>query len=119
MKFTFVAIVLFASQWLATIAFANTPGQHNVALTWTEASCPTCTFNVYRGLATGVCSGAPTPYAMGIPTPSYTDTAVTAGTTYFYAVSAVKGGESACSAEAQTSVPSSPPTPTTLQGTAQ
>ena len=103
---------------LSIQAFANTPGKHSVALTWTETNCPTCIFNVYRGSAAGVCSGTPTPYAIGVLTTSYTDTAVTAGQTYVYAVSAVNGGaESFCSSEAQTTVPSSPPTPTNLQGT--
>lgn len=100
-------------------AHANTPGQHSVKLTWNEASCPSCTFNVYRGSVTGVCSGTPTPYATGVSATAYTDLAVTAGSTYVYAVSAVNGGESACSAEAQVTVPTAPAPPTSLQGTAQ
>jgi hypothetical protein len=103
----------------SVLCFANTPGQHSVTLTWTETGCPTCTFNLYRGSATGVCSGTPTPYVKGITTTTYTDTAVTAATTYFYAVSAVNGGESACSSEAQVSVPTSPASPSSLQGIAQ
>lgn len=102
---------------LSSLAFANTPGQHSVSLTWSEANCPTCTFNVYRGTVANVCTGTPTPYASGVATTAYTDLAVTAGQQYFYAVSAVNGGESACSSEAQVTVPNSPATPTNLQGT--
>ena len=94
------AMLIFAvhTAWAA-------PGQRSVTLAWTEANCPTCTFNVYRGSVTGVCSGTPTPYAKGITTTGFTDMAVTAGQTYFYAVSAVLGVESACSSEAQVAVP--------------
>jgi len=113
MKKLILILILLGTAW------ANTPGKHSVSLTWTETGCPTCTFNVYRGTATGVCLGTPTPYATGVTTTSYIDTAVTGGTTYFYAVSAVSGGESACSSEAQAAVPSSPPSPTGLQGNAQ
>jgi fibronectin type 3 domain-containing protein len=118
-------IILLSMLLLVLIgsALANTPGKHSVSMTWTEAPCPTCslpsdTFNVYRGTATGVCSGTPTPYATGITTTSFVDNAVTVGTTYFYAVSAVNGGESACSPEAQISVPTSPASPSGLQGVA-
>jgi fibronectin type 3 domain-containing protein len=90
----------------ALCAQANTPGQHQVVLTWTASTTPSVTYNVYRGIATGVCSGTPTPYATNISPTTYTDTSVTLGTTYFYAVSAVgSGGESACSSEAQAAVP--------------
>lgn len=111
MKLLSIAVVLLGSS-----AFANTPGQHSVSLTWSEASCPSCTFNVYRGTVAGVCTGSPTPYASGVPSLAYTDTTVTAGQQYFYAVSAVNGGESTCSAEVQIAVPTSPATPTNLQG---
>ena len=103
--------------WLAVRSYANNPGVRSVTLTWTEANCPTCTFNVYRGAVTGVCSNNPTPYATGITSTTYKDTAVTAGQTYIYAISAVLGVESACSAEAQIAVPPSPATPSGLQGT--
>jgi len=105
---------------LTAAAFANTPGSHNVVLTWQD-SCPTCAFNVYRGPATGVCAGKPTPYASNILTLTFEDDFVTAGTTYVYAVSAQaqNGGESACSTEAQASVSNTMgPQPTNLQITA-
>lgn len=104
---------------LSAVAWAA-PGSHSVALTWADGDGTVVSYNVYRGTATGVCSGSPTPFAKGIVLKSYTDSSVTAGTTYFYAVSALNsaGGESACSAEAQATVPSSPAPPTNLQGTA-
>jgi fibronectin type 3 domain-containing protein len=111
-------VVLVAAQFSVHTAWAA-PGQRSVTLAWTEANCPTCTFNVYRGSVTGVCSGTPTPYAKGITTTGFTDTAVTAGQTYFYAVSAVLGVESACSSEAQVAVPSSPAIPSGLSGQTQ
>lgn len=103
---------------LGCVAYANTPGSHSVSLTWVDADTSVVSYNIYKGTATGVCSGTPTPYATGVTAKSYTDASVVAGTTYFYAVSALngQGGESACSAEAQAAVPNSPTTPTGLQG---
>ena len=104
----------------ATLAIANTPGQHSVTLTWTEASCPSCTFNVYKGSKAGVCSGTVTPFAKGITLDTYQDTTVQPGSTYVYAVSAVNGGvESSCSSELQIAMPGAPPTPSNLQGQTQ
>jgi len=111
--FLFIGINLL----LCKSAHASSPGQRSVSLTWTETpACPACTYNVYRGSTTGVCSGTPTPFATGITSTSYTDSTVVAGQGYFYAVSAVSGVESACSAEAQIAVPSAPATPSGLQG---
>lgn len=111
-------LVLFLFLLFVPLSFANTPGKHSIVLTWTETTTGV-TFNVYRGTATGVCNGTPTPYATGVTALTFTDTAVVEGTTYVYAVSAVKGGESACSNEAQATVPTSPAPPTNLQITAQ
>jgi hypothetical protein len=121
-----VKIWFLVSAFVAIVAvtlYANTPGKHSVTLTWIETpACPTCTYNIYRGSATGVCVGTVTPLATGITSTTYTDTAVTAATTYFYNVSAVNGGvESACAgpADIQIAVPSPPNSPSALQGTAQ
>jgi fibronectin type 3 domain-containing protein len=118
MKKSFFVIV--AAMLLAASAAANTPGKRSVVLTWTDPETGV-TFNVYRGTVAGVCSGTPTPYISGVTALTYTDTAVVSGTTYFYNVSAVKGGiEGPCSnAEAQITVPTSPLAPSNLQGTAQ
>lgn len=110
--------LLAALALLTSAAFANTPGKNSVVLTWSETTAGV-TFNVYRGTATGVCSGTPTPYATGVTLTTFTDFAVTAGQLYVYAVSAVKGGESACSNEAQITVPTAPNPPTNLQGSTQ
>ena len=62
----------------APIAFANTPGQHSVALSWNAPAngCGAngCTYNLYRSATANVCAGTPTPYATAIASPSYTDT---------------------------------------------
>ena len=116
-KLILISLATFALIFgLANAAFANTPGKTPpVTLTWTDP-CTACTFNMYRGSATGVCTGTPTPLVTGISGLTYVDASVTAGTTYVYAVSAVDsaGHESACSNEAQ-AVPSLPPTPGSLQ----
>lgn len=105
---------------LSSLCFANTPGKHYVALTWNASPTPgVISYNVYRGATSGVCSGTPTPYATGITTLTYNDTVVVEGATYFYAVTAVKGGESTCSNEVQATVPTSPLAPSNLQGSAQ
>jgi len=101
---------------MCVLFLGNTPGKPVVTLTWTETT-PGVTFNVYRGATTGVCNGNPTPFALGVTALTYDDNTVIAGQAYFYAVSAVKGVESACSPEAQVSVPSAPATPGNLQGT--
>ena len=106
---------------LVGTAWPNTPGQHKVTLSWTASTTAGVTYNLYRGTATGVCSGNPTPYATGISGTTYTDTAgLNDGQTLFYNVSAVKnGGESACDGEIQVQIPMLPVAPTALSGTAQ
>ena len=60
-------------------------------------------FSVYRGTTPG--GEGPTPIATGLTAPTYTDTALAFGTTYYYQVTATDlGGEGARSAEAS-SVP--------------
>lgn len=92
---------------------ANTPGQHNVQLTWDpDSSCiaPGCYYNVYRVVGTGdPCAGQPTPIATNVPTNSYLDTPVAAGQTLSYRVTEALqiGGESACSTGVQPTVSNS------------
>jgi hypothetical protein len=82
----------------------GTTPAHSVALSW-NASTGATSYDLYRGTATGVCSGTPTPYGTASTT-NYTDTNVTAGTTYVYAVSAVNSaGQSACSTEVSATIP--------------
>ena len=107
--------------FLTVAAFANTPGQHKVTLTWTASTTAGVTYNIYRGTVTGVCSGNPTPYATGVTGTQFIDQAgLTDGQTLFYNVSAVKGGgESACDGEIQVQIPVLPNPPSALSGTAQ
>ena len=88
---------------------AATPGDTQVSLTWSASSGAT-SYNVKRS---GTSGGPYTQIAASTST-SYTDTALTNGTTYYYVVSAVNSaGESANSAQV-VAVPgvSNPPPPT-------
>ena len=74
-----------------------TAGIAQVALTWTGGTGAT-SYNVYRSTTLGAEGSAP--YKTGLTATSYTDTGLTAGTTYFYQVAAVNSaGTSAKSAE--------------------
>ncbi|HEV8067501.1 MAG TPA: fibronectin type III domain-containing protein [Planctomycetaceae bacterium] len=65
-----------------------TGGSGQVALAWTAPTGATnMTYNVYRGTSAGA-EGA-TPIATGLTTTSFTNTSVTAGTTYYYEVTSV------------------------------
>jgi hypothetical protein len=102
-------LVALALLLAAALAGATTPGKHTIAYAWTDPTCDqsiTCSYRVYRGTASGVCSGNPTPYASGIVGASYTDATPIIGINVV-AVSAfdpATGGESACSAEVQSTV---------------
>jgi hypothetical protein len=70
-------------------------GESQVALAWNTVAGAT-SYNVYRGTA----SGSETLLQAGVPTASFTDSAVTNGTTYYDFVTAVNAtGESASSSE--------------------
>lgn len=114
-----VCSVLFLLCAMSTNASANTPGKRSVALTWVETDPTAISYNVYRGTVSGVCSGVVTPLASS-SSKAYVDSSVTAGTTYFYAVSGINaaGAEGSCSGEIQIAVPTAPQAPTGLQGTA-
>jgi hypothetical protein len=77
---------------------------HYVSLSWTASTTPNVTYNVYRTTTSGV-YGAPLASAGAATT--YTDSAVAAGQTYYYVVTAVSstGGESVQSGPAQATVP--------------
>jgi len=87
----------------ATVTIPSAPtglsaaaGNAQISLTWTASSGAT-TYNVLRGTS----SGGETPLVAGVVSPSYTDTSVINGTTYFYKVAAVNSlGSSANSNEA-------------------
>jgi fibronectin type 3 domain-containing protein len=93
---------------------AATPGNAQVALSWTASSGATG-YNVKRGTTNGG------PYTqVGAPTStSYTDTSLTNGTTYYYVVSAINSaGESADSAQVNTTPVASVAIPATPSGLA-
>ena len=108
-----------------------TPGNAVVTLSWT-APTGAQTYNLYRATT----SGQETAFAAGLTATSYTDNAVSNGTTYYYTVTAVNANtsitpvipsESAPSAEVSATPTLPPPAPTNLkaagtprnQGTAQ
>ena len=81
---------------------------HSVTLAWTQGVVPSGSpavsgNNVYRGTTSG---GEALLTSLSTPATSYVDTAVTAGTTYYYEVTAVNSsGESGKSNEAVATVP--------------
>lgn len=90
--------------------FTAVGGTGQVTLTWTSVSNAT-SYNVYYSTTSGVTTTSGTKIAAA--TSPYVQTGLTAGTTYFYIVTAVNSaGESAASAEASTSTASAPPIPT-------
>ncbi len=102
---------------VAPTGLMATAANAQVSLTWT-ASATATSYNVKRATTTGG------PYTkISSPTsPSFTDTGLTNGTTYFYVVSAVNSaGESANSSEVSakpTAPAQAPATPTGLMATA-
>jgi hypothetical protein len=82
----------------APTGLTATAGDAQVSLNWTASSGAT-SYNIYRSLTPGG-EGA-TAYKTGVTTTSFTDTALTNGTTYYYKVTAVNAaGESGQSSEA-------------------
>jgi fibronectin type 3 domain-containing protein len=85
-------------------------GTGQVTLSWTSVSNAT-TYNVYYAATSGVTTTSGTKLT-SVSSP-YIQTGLTAGTTYFYVVTAVNSsGESAASAIASTTTASAPPEPT-------
>ena len=92
-----------------------TAGNAQVGLTWGTSSGAT-SYNLKRSTT----SGGPYTIIANTTSRSYTDTGLANGTTYYYVVSALKGGsESANSSQVSaTPQPPRPPTPTGLTATA-
>ena len=85
-------------------------GAGQVTLSWTSVSNAT-SYNVYYAATSGVTTTSGTKLT-SVSSP-YIQTGLTAGTTYFYVVTAVNSsGESAASAIASTTTASAPPEPT-------
>ncbi|HEY4300120.1 MAG TPA: malectin domain-containing carbohydrate-binding protein [Candidatus Didemnitutus sp.] len=93
-----------------------TPSSSSVALSWTASSGAT-SYNVFRSTTSN--GEGTTAYASNITTVSFTDTAVTTGTTYYYKVAAVNSaGMSAQSSEVHAApTATAPSTPTGVTAT--
>jgi hypothetical protein len=89
----------------APTGLTATGGAGNVALSWT-ASTGATSYNVLRSTS----SGTETQYATS-GSNSFTDTAVTAGTTYFYVVQAVNSGGTSGNSNEASGTPTAPPPP--------
>jgi len=80
-------------------------GQTNqVSLTWNAVN-GAASYNIYRSTTSG--GEGTTPYKTGVTTNSNTDTAVTAGTTYFYKVAAVSGANTSAQSTEASATPTS------------
>jgi len=83
----------------APTGLAGAPGAGQITLTWNAAATATA-YNVKRSLVSG---GSPpgtyTTVATGLAGTTFTDTGLTAGTTYYYIISAVSYGEGPNSSE--------------------
>ena len=89
-------------------------GSGQVSLAWGAPSGTVSSYNVYRGLT----PGSESLLAPGVPSASYTDTAVAASTTYYYEVAAVNSaGTGPFSNEASATTAAPPPTPPTASFT--
>lgn len=139
----FIATLLFAGTTHAATNFnedlpfpvrpAPQVVSHSVVLNWTQgivpanAICsgggsPSVTGNkIYRGATPGG-EGPSAQYSILTPATTFTDTAVVAGTTYYYQVTAVNcNGESQRSTEISATIPNpvAPNAPTGVTATAQ
>ena len=89
-------------------SLAATASYSKIALNWQISGGVGATYNVYRGTTPG--GESATPLATGVPTTTYTDSAVVNGTTYYYTVRMVVGASvSGPSNEASAVATSGPP----------
>ena len=92
------------------LGLSATGGTGQVTLSWTSVSNAT-TYNIYYSTTTGVTKTSGTKIT-GAANP-YIQTGLTAGTTYFYVVTAVNSaGESVASSQVSAATASAPPVPT-------
>ena len=88
----------------------------SVALSWTASVTPGVTYNVYRSTTSG--TGYSEINTSPVTTTAFSDTAVSAGTTYYYVVTSFNGTlESSFSNQATAVVPSAPAPPTGVTAT--
>lgn len=107
------AYAVVSSTVTAPTGLTAAGGNGAVSLNWTSTGATS--YNVKRSTTSG---GSYTTLATGVTSPSYTDSTVTNGTTYYYVVSAVVSGvESSNSAQAS-ATPSASSTNLAIGGTA-
>jgi len=133
-----VVAILVCSGWLAiaqqpsaptlgsgkgtlTVQPAQPGTNHGIGLTWTAPSnCSGCTYNAYRGTSTGAENYTSPVNTSPITTTTFLDQTGTAGTTYYYTVTAKNGTiEGVPSNEASASYPTVPGSPSGLAATPQ
>lgn len=80
---------------------ASAAGSGQINLSWTASATSGATYNVYESTTSGFAPAPSNRIASGVASTSYAVTGLTAGTTYYYRVTAVNaGGESAASNQA-------------------
>lgn len=105
-------LLLVVNLVLLTSAYScgqNGPSPASVSLAWTQcvppAGAPVTINNVYRCAGTGCTPAPPALYTSTAPITAYTDTAVTRGSSYVYAVTCTTGVESGYSNTVSAIVP--------------
>jgi beta-glucanase (GH16 family) len=87
-------------------ATAASSSQINLSWTATTSSCSGITYNVFRSTTSGFTAGSGNEIASGVTTTTYSNTGLTASTTYYYLVEAVdSGGTSGPSNQATATTP--------------
>lgn len=116
MKLRALALFLFAAGLSAQTVTVPTPTASVVSLNWTLSACTTaapCTFAVYRVPGTVTITPGLTGATLLTTTPAqtfaYTDSTVTAGSTYSYALLATQGNQTSLSNTYTASVPTGLP----------
>jgi fibronectin type 3 domain-containing protein len=101
----------------APTALTATAGIGQINLAWALATGAT-SYDIYRATSSG--QEGNTPITTGVTGGSFTDTNLTAGTTYYYEVTALDAaGQSPVSSEVSATPPQAPAAPSNLQGSLQ
>jgi len=109
-------LLVFVALSSAYTCGQNGPSQPSVALTWIQSTSSGVTANcVYRSTGSGSTPAPPAIYCSTAAITTWTDSTVSASTTYVYAVTAKVGStESAYSTTATAAIPAAPAAPTDL-----
>lgn len=89
-----------------------TPGNSQVALTWTPGNGPTGSYSVFRGTTSG--GETSTPIATGLSTTHFIDTAVTNLTTYYYTIKTTNSAGTSGASNEASAEPGAPVTGTAI-----